>query len=126
MCFLPRMLDVARSLLPGGKPGGYQLGFGISATVFSAFRLDRETFIKRVSDGADENQVLDDVLIKVNPRLIARINRRLRELRVRGIPEEFRDAFYQWYGPGLADHELIFDILESDDNKLRLPAEPQK
>ena len=34
LCMLPRMIDIARAMLPDGSVGDYQIGRGMSGAVF--------------------------------------------------------------------------------------------
>jgi hypothetical protein len=49
---LPRMIDIARAMLPGGQVGDYQIGRekSLSAIVLSVFGMSAPQFVQAVSD----------------------------------------------------------------------------
>jgi hypothetical protein len=52
LCMLPRMIDIARAMLPGGQVGDYQIGRekSLSAIVLSVFGMSAPQFVQAVSD----------------------------------------------------------------------------
>src|SRR4051812_30098332 len=57
LCMLPRMIDVARAKLPGGKIGEYQIGRGMSGLVLRHFEMNVDDFVECVRNAADEADV---------------------------------------------------------------------
>jgi hypothetical protein len=114
---LPRMIDVARAKLPGGKVGHYQIGRGMSGLVLGAFRLPAERFVEIVRDAgtdADVAAALGRGISIVRRAVGARLGR----VTVADVPADLKASFQQFYGADLPSDRLVFDILEADDRKM--------
>jgi hypothetical protein len=57
LCMLPRMIDIARAMLPAGSVGEYQIGRGISGAVFSAVDVSAAEFIRIVGEASIDEDV---------------------------------------------------------------------
>ena len=114
LCMLPRMIDIARAMLPGGAIGQYQIGRGVSGVVLGAFGISAGEFVGIVRDASSEDEVVERLwLIRAIPA--AALSRRLRNLTVADVPDDLRPDFERFYGNGHPSDRLVFDILEEDD-----------
>ena len=114
LCMLPRMIDIARAMLPGGNVGQYQIGRGMSSAVFRAFGVSTAQFIDVVRRASTD----DDVaawLCSQSSVAAAALSRRLTNLTVADVPEELRADFQRFYGRDHPADRYVFDILEADD-----------
>src|SRR6476620_8198634 len=71
LCMLPRMIDVARSKLPGGDTGQYQIGRGMSGLVLRHLGMEVGEFVELVRNAENE----DEVAAQLNGRRNGRENR---------------------------------------------------
>ncbi len=55
--FLPRTIDKARALLPGGNPGDYRLP-GLSQKMFDMLGIDADAFVAAVAKAETDDQVV--------------------------------------------------------------------
>ena len=118
MCFLPRMIDVARASLNDGNIGEYQLGQGMSGIIAKTFNFHCEDFIENVAVAQTDAEVLQPILDQVKPRLVSFLNKSLTNLTVEKVPEELRSVIISHYGTNLSPEDKIFDLLEKDDQRL--------
>jgi len=58
LIFFPRTIDKARSLLPGGNKGDYNVAPGISENFLKHFGLEPDAFIEAVKNAATEADVV--------------------------------------------------------------------
>jgi hypothetical protein len=117
LCMLPRMIDVARAKLPGGNPGQYQIGRGMSGLVLAHLGIDVGAFVEAVRAAEDE-AALGAAISAGRPEKEHRLlNLRLRRATVKDVPEDLRESFQRFYGADLPADKRIFDILEEDDLK---------
>src|ERR1043165_2924306 len=114
LCMLPRMIDIARAMLPGGNVGEYQIGRGVSGAVFRAFGVSAAEFIEMVREASTEEDVARR-LWSVRDVPAEALSRRLRSLTVSDVPEELRADFQRLYGSTHPADRRVFDILEADD-----------
>ena len=112
---LPRMIDIARAMLTGGRAGDYQIGRhkSLSAAVLGAFRLSTPEFVDVVRDAKTEEEVAEHLwrAASVSPDALSR---RLRRITVANVPPEMSPDFQRLYGEQAADR-LVFDVLDADD-----------
>jgi len=52
LCMLPRMIDIARAKLPGGRSGDYRIGRGMSALVLANLGISASEFVELVGKAA--------------------------------------------------------------------------
>lgn len=116
---LPRMIDIARAKLPGGNVGDYQIGLGMSGIVFGKLKLECTAFEALVANAADDTAVAARVCGDRSPADFARLNAFLANVAVKDVPAELAASFLDYYGSGLDPEQKIFDLLESDDARLR-------
>ena len=114
LCMLPRMIDVARAMLPGGSVGDYQIGRGMSGAIFSAFGISAAEFIELVREASSDEEVADGLWLRRRVPATA-LNHRLQRLTVADVPEELRADFERSYGSDHPPDRSVFDILEADD-----------
>lgn len=116
LCMLPRMIDIARAMLPGGRVGDYQIGRGVSGAVLAAFGIPVAQFIELVRAAATDGDVAD-MLWSHRKVPAARLNRRLCSLTVADVPEDLRPEFQRFYGTDHPSDRRVFDILQADDTR---------
>src|SRR6187549_423939 len=86
LCMLPRMIDIARAKLAGGRVGDYQIGRGLSGAVLGHLGIDAATFIEMVRDAADEEAVAGQLCSRRSAPENRMLNMRLRRLTVAAVP----------------------------------------
>ena len=111
---LPRMIDIARAMLPGGSIGQYQIGRGVSGAVLSAFGVSAAELVEVVRD-ASSDDVVAERLWSQRDVSGAALSRRLRSLTVADVPDELRADFHHFYGSDHPADRCVFDVLEADD-----------
>ena len=113
---LPRMIDIARAMLPGGHVGDYQIGREktLSAAVLSVFGISVPQFVELVSEAKTDDDVVERFwpAATVPPDVL---NVRLRRVTVSDVPAELRPDFQRHYGAEHSADRLVFDILDADD-----------
>jgi hypothetical protein len=116
LCMLPRMIDIARAKLPGGKIGEYQIGRGMSSVVLTSFGIDARKFVEIVRGAASEDEVAERLwqLRSIAPEAVSA---RLRGLTVADVPADIRAEFQQLYGADLPADRRVFELIETDDAK---------
>jgi hypothetical protein len=115
LCMLPRMIDIARAKLPGGRPGEYQIGRGMSGAVLGHLGIDAGTFIEMVARAANDEAVATELCSRRSEGENRVLNLRLRRLTVADVPEDLRESFERFYGKNLPATKRVFDLLEEDD-----------
>jgi hypothetical protein len=115
LCLLPRMIDVARSKLPGGNIGEYQIGRGLSGVVLKQFGIDVEEFVNCVRDATDDEQIAARFLAERDRAEIRLLAVRLCRATVADVPPEMRAAFEQFYGADVPSDKRVFDLLDEND-----------
>ena len=114
LCMLPRMIDIARAMLPGGSVGEYQIGRGMSGAVFTAFGISAAEFIELVGDASSDEEVASALWSRRSVPAAA-LSRRLHSLTVADVPDGLRADFQRFYGSHHPPGTCVFDILEADD-----------
>lgn len=116
---LPRMIDIARAKLRGGKVGEYQIGraMSLSAAVLGVLKLSVDELVEIVSAAATDNDVAARLWpgLAVPPEILTR---RLRSITVADVPAELKSEFHRLYGHDLPLDRNVFDILEADDARM--------
>lgn len=115
LCMLPRMIDIARGNLPGGHPGEYQIGRGLSGSILASFGLDAAEFLKLVGSANDEEALTAQMWERGRADDHLALGHRLSRLTVADVPAELRSEFEKLYGADLPSDRLVFDVLETDD-----------
>jgi hypothetical protein len=116
---LPRMIDIARGMLPGGDSGAYLIGREktLSAIVLAAFGVSVPEFVELVGQATTD----DEVASRLWPAAISsleKLNDRLRRVTVANVPAEVLADFQRFYGTEHSPERLVFDILEADDARI--------
>jgi Domain of unknown function (DUF5069) len=116
LCMLPRMIDIARAMLPGGQVGDYQIGREktLSAVVLGAFGMSVPQFVQVVRDARTD----DDVAERLWPTAAMppeALSARLRRICVSDVADELRPEFQRRYGSDHPADRLVFDVLDADD-----------
>src|SRR2546430_17487702 len=64
LCMLPRMIDIARAMLPGGDVGDYEIGREktLSAVVLGVFGMSVRQFVQVVRDARTDDDVAEWLL----------------------------------------------------------------
>lgn len=114
LCMLPRMIDIACAMLPGGSVGEYQIGRGMSGAVLTAFGISASEFIALAHDAASDEEVAS-ALWSRRSVLAPALSRRLQSLTVADVPDDLRRDFQRFYGSHHSPARRVFDILEADD-----------
>ena len=114
LCMLPRMIDIARAKLPGGDPGEYQLGRGVSAIVLEAFALSVRQFVDIVSAANRDGDVAERLwpAARISPRALSA---RLQRITVADVPADLRLEFQRLYGADIPADRHVFDVFDADD-----------
>jgi hypothetical protein len=113
---LPRTIDKARAQLPGGSPGGYFIGPGLSESMLAMLRISEDEFVAAVAASRDDAEVAARVCASASPGRRARWTAAIEALTVADVtPPELRAAFDALYGPR-RPYELVLDVLASDDD----------
>ncbi|MEA2719064.1 MAG: hypothetical protein QOJ39_928 [Candidatus Eremiobacteraeota bacterium] len=110
---LPRTIDKARALLPGGDPGEYSISPGVSAWLLGEIGITEAEFLVLVHRAADELEVARYVEERVVPEQRDVLNALMRELRVADLGDGLRERFIALHGA--QDDELVLDVLVADD-----------
>jgi hypothetical protein len=113
---LPRMIDIARALLPGGNVGEYQIGREktLSAVVLGTFGISVPRFVEIVRNASTD----DDVAERLWPTAAMppnALSARLRRVCVSDVPDELRPEFQRRYGSDHPADRLVFDVLDAND-----------
>jgi hypothetical protein len=113
---LPRMIDIARAMLPGGDTGEYLIGREktLSAVVLSAFRTSVPEFVNLVARVTTDDDVAGSLwpAATIPPE---ELSVRLRRVKVSDVPAELRPDFERFYGVEHPSDRLVFDVLDADD-----------
>jgi hypothetical protein len=112
---LPRTIDKARALLPGGNPGSYFIGPGLSASMLAMLGISEDEFVAVVGTARDDAEVAARVCANASPGRRARWTAAIEALTVAEVTPELRPTFDALYGPR-RPYELVLDVLASDDD----------
>ena len=117
LCMLPRMIDVARATLPGGKIGTYQIGRGMSGRVLAHLGIGVEEFVEAVRIAKSDDEVAARFWGKRTRAEDRVLNLRLKGATVADVPADLRASFEKFYGADLPADKRVFDVLEEDDRR---------
>ncbi len=118
---LPRTIDKARALLPGGHPGAYFIGPGLSGSMLAMLGISEDDFVAVVGAARDEAEVAARFCANASPGRRARWTAKVEALTVAEVTPELRPAFDALYGQR-RPYELVLDVLSSDDDSMFAPA----
>lgn len=116
---LPRMIDIARGMLPGGDTGEYLIGREktLSAIVLSAFGVSVSEFVELVGRATTDEDVASH-LWPVASSSPEKLSVRIQRVTVANVPAELRADFQRMYGAEHSPERLVFDVLEADDARI--------
>jgi len=116
LCMLPRMIDIARAMLPGGDTGEYLIGREktLSAVILGAFGTSVPEFVKLVGRATTADDVAESLWPAATIPL-EELSVRLRRVTVSDVPADLRPDFQRFYGAEHPLDRLVFDVLDADD-----------
>jgi hypothetical protein len=110
---LPRTIDKARGLLPGGDPGDYVIEPGWSAWLLAELGFTQAEFLELVRRAANEAEITAAISERISPEKCEALNEAMKSMRVADAPPDVRamlDEIYQ------ADPDaLLIDVIVADD-----------
>ncbi len=113
---LPRTIDKARGLIPGGDPGDYAIEPGWSAWLLRELGFTQTEFVELVRRAADDAEIAAVVAERVTPERCEALNAAMKTLRVADVPPEIRNLLDEH---DAADGDaLLIDVILADDRKL--------
>ncbi|MBV8645668.1 MAG: DUF5069 domain-containing protein [Candidatus Eremiobacteraeota bacterium] len=119
LMMLPRTVDKARALLPGGDPGDYAITPGLSAWLLGELGFTEPEFLEFVRRAADEQEIAAVALTRVPPEGRECLNAFMRSVRVCDLTPEHRAHFTRAHTLGPEHDELlVIDVLIDDDRDL--------
>ena len=110
---LPRTIDKARGLLPGGDPGDYTIQPGWSSWLLDELGFAHDEFLELVRRAADEAEIAAAVAERISPEKREALNTRIRTMRVGDAPAEVRAVLHKFYDTH--DEALVLDVVIADD-----------
>ncbi len=113
LIMLPRTIDKARALLPGGDPGEYSIAPGLSAWLLGEIGFTEAEFLVLVHRAADEHEVARFVDERVAPEQREMLNALMKAMRVADLPSDLRERFLRLHDA--RDDELVIEVLVADD-----------
>jgi hypothetical protein len=114
LVMLPRMIDIARAKLPGGNPGEYQIGRGMSGLVLKDFSKNVDQFVGIVAEAQSDDEVYD----RLGGGDRSQVSRLLLRLTVANVPDDLREQFKAFYGSDILLDQRVVDLLEEDDARM--------
>jgi len=120
LIMLPRTIDKARALLPGGDPGEYSITPGLSAWLLGEIGFTEAEFLVLVHRAADEHEVARFVDERVAPEQREMLNALMKAMRVADLPSDLRERFLRLHDA--RDDELVIEVLVADDRGMRQAA----
>jgi hypothetical protein len=113
LMLLPRTIDKARGLLPGGDPGDYAIEPGWSAWLLGELGFTHAEFLELVRRAADEAEIAAVVAERMSPEKREALNAAIRTMRVADAPAEVRTVLHDLYGAH--GDALVLDVVIADD-----------
>jgi hypothetical protein len=113
LMMLPRTIDKARGLLPGGDPGDYAIEPGWSGWLLHELGFTQAEFLDLVRRAADDIAVGAAVAERITPERCEALNASMRTMRVVDAPSEVRAVLRDLYDAD--ENELLLDIVLADD-----------
>jgi hypothetical protein len=120
LMMLPRTIDKARGLLPGGDPGDYAIEPGWSAWLLGEIGFTQAEFLELVRRAADEAEIALVVGERVSPEKCEALNAAMKAMRVAEAPPEIRALLRNLYHAD--DDALVLDLVIADDRDRLLSA----
>lgn len=116
---LPRTIDKARGLLPGGDPGDYAIEPGWSAWLLREIGFTPDEFLDLVHRAANDDEISAEICRRVPAEKREALNETIRAMRVADAPPDVRAQLDELYGA--APDQLIIDVIVADDRARRMP-----
>ena len=113
---MPRTIDKMRADLPGGKPGAYFAGLGISPVLLRLIHVDEGPLREAVATCGSEDEVAAWLRQHADPSRYAKANAILASLTDGDVTPDLREMFEGFYGDRERGTKL-FDILDWDDRR---------
>jgi hypothetical protein len=124
LTMLPRTIDKARALLPGGKPGAYFISPGMSEFLLGKLGVTEGDFIAIVAAAENDEAVLRALpQDRIEPERCSKLSGFIETLTVGNIPGPQRESFDSLYGPQ-DPNALAIDVLIEDDRDAFAPLSP--
>jgi hypothetical protein len=117
LCMLPRMIDIARAKLPGGKVSEYYIGPGMSGLVLGHLGVSVDEFVECVRAAETEEEIATRLCGRRSAAENRALSLRLRRVTVADVPADLREQFERFYGADVPTTKRVFDILEENDAK---------
>lgn len=114
LLLLPRTIDKARGLLPGGNPGEYRISPGLSDWFLRQIGLTEAAFLDMVASETDEEAIVQSIMRNVSKEQCAYINQTVERIRIKDIPADLGSIFREKYGDDVGER-LLVDVLEEED-----------
>jgi hypothetical protein len=110
---LPRTIDKARGLLPGGDPGDYVIEPGWSAWLLAELGFTQTEFLELVRRAANEAEITAVIGERISLEKCEALNATMKAMRVADTPPEVRVMLDEIYH---ADPDaLLIDVIVADD-----------
>jgi predicted mannosyl-3-phosphoglycerate phosphatase (HAD superfamily) len=114
--FLPRTIDKARAMLPGGDIGEYTIP-GLSEMMLERFGIALDDFVAAVAKASSDEEVGTFVRAASSDEKIAEWNGWIRQRQPRGGDREAAYELYPWLRER-PDLIIALDVLAEDDRRL--------
>lgn len=111
--FLPRSIDKARAMLPGGDPGPYVLR-GFTTHMLEHLGISEDAFVAAVASATSDDDVVAFVRANTTPEKIAAWNAFVSARQPRNGDRVSALEIYPWLNER-PDLILGLDVLEEDD-----------
>jgi len=116
---LPRTIDKARGLLPGGDPGDYVIEPGWSAWLLAELGFTQAEFLELVRRAANEAEITSAIGERVSPEKCEALNETMKAMRIADAPPDMRAMLDEIYH---ADPDaLLIDVVVADDRARQQP-----
>jgi len=116
---LPRTIDKARGLLPGGDPGDYVIEPGWSAWLLAELGFTQDEFLELVRRAANEVEITAVISERLSPEKCEALNATMKAMRVADAPPDVRAMLDEIYH---ADPDaLLIDVIVADDRARHQP-----
>jgi hypothetical protein len=113
LMLLPRTIDKARGLLPGGDPADYVIEPGWSAWLLAELGFTQTEFLGLVRRAANEAEITAVISERVTPEKCEALNETMKSMRVADVSPDVRAMLDEIYH---ADPDaLLIDIIVADD-----------
>jgi len=115
--FLPRTIDKAQAVLPGGNIGDYDME-GLSVTMLGQLEIAVDAFIAAVAEAEHEADVLAYVNENTTPEKIGAWNKWISEFVAFGGDEQQIRGMFPWFDAHQQQSLIALDLLHADDQRV--------